>query len=143
MPPANPATMLPVSWAAITEVIAAHSIMPSMPRLMMPLRWTTSSPSTASSSGVDATIASRIESITCVIPPERDQREDHHRLSECGHGRRDAGGPLQLARAACKCAEEKRRDERGARVELREQRDGDSGVAVARGESLEQPVRHA
>src|SRR3954452_14277226 len=58
MPPRKPRITLCVSCAVMTAVIAAVSIIPSMPRLIMPARSTTSSPRTASSSGVDATIAS-------------------------------------------------------------------------------------
>src|SRR5213593_295767 len=133
IPPAKPAIALLVNCAATTEVIAAVSIIPSMPRLIMPARSTTSSPSTASSSGVDATMASRMTSIPGTHPPERDERENHHRLPERGDGRRDVRGALQLAGARCQRAEKNRRGQRGQRMQLAEQRHGDAGVAVAGG----------
>src|SRR6266446_9793626 len=140
MPPANPTNALFVSCAASTDVIAAVSIIPSMPRLMMPLRSTTSSPSTASSSGVEATIASTTASIMRrLLQPQRaeeDEGQDHDGLSERGHGRGNVGGALQLARAGRERAEEECGGQRGQRMELGEQRHGDARVAVSRGEAL-------
>src|SRR5207244_9971284 len=108
-PPTKPTSALSVHCAATTDVIAAASIIPSMPRLIMPARSTTSSPSTASSSGVDATMASSSRSIPGTHPPEGDEGEDHHRLPERGDGGGDAGGALQLAGAGSQRAEENRR----------------------------------
>src|SRR4051812_22096908 len=142
-PPAKPSAMLPVSCVAATAVIAAVSIIPSIPRLIIPARSTTSSPSTASSSGVAATIASSSTSIAGTHPPERDEREDHHRLAEGGDRRRDVRGALQLARAGGQRAEENGRRERGQRMQLRQQRHRDAGVAVAGGEALEEAMCHA
>src|SRR5262249_6529864 len=122
---------------------AAVSIIPSMPRLIMPARSTTSSPSTASSSGVEATIASSSTSIPGTHPPERDEREDHHRLPERGHLRGDARGTLQLAGARGERAEEDRGRQRGQWMQFAEKRDGDAGVSVAGGEALEQSMRDA
>src|SRR5947209_1819738 len=147
MPPANPASTLCVACCASTAVIAAVSIIPSMPRLMMPARCTTISPSTASSSGVEAMIAigsaCRMTSITCAPAPEKNEDEDHDRFAEDRHVRGDAGRSLQLARAGGERAEEDRRRDRRQRMQLRQQRDGDAGVAVAGGEALEQPMRDA
>src|SRR5438067_2703646 len=140
-PPTKPTMTLCVHCVATTEVIAAVSIIPSMPRLIMPARSTTNSPSTASSSGVDATMASRMTSIPGTHPPEGDEGEDHHRLSERGDGRGDVRGALQLSGAGGQRAEENRRGQRGQRMQLSEERHGDAGVAVAGGESLEQPMR--
>src|SRR5258707_4229751 len=144
MPPANPTVALFVSCAASTDVIAAVSIIPSIPRLMMPLRSTTSSPSTASSSGVEATIASTTASIMRPLlqPPraEEDEGQDDDGLSERDDGRRDVGRPLQLTRARGQRAEEERRGERGQRMKLREESDRDTGVAIARGEALEEAM---
>src|SRR5215212_8143354 len=129
MPPAKPSSTLFVACAASTEVMAAASIIPSMPRLMMPLRWTTSSPCTARSSGVAATMASGITSSAASNMLESDQHEDDRGLAEGGHGGGDVGGALQFARAGDQRAEEEGGGERGKRMELREQRHGDPGVA--------------
>src|SRR5262245_44742760 len=142
-PPANPRTTLLVSCVATTVVIAAVSIIPSMPRLIMPARSTTSSPSTARSSGVAATMASSSTSIPGTHPPEGDEGEDHDGLAERGHGGGDVRGALQLARAGGQGAEEERRRERAQRMQLGQQCHGDAGVAVAGRESLEEPVRDA
>src|SRR6185295_578231 len=124
-PPANPTITLPVDCCASTAVIAAVSIIPSMPRLIMPARWTTSSPSTASSSGVDATMAIgsawRMTSITCAPAPEDDEHEDHDGLSERRHVGGDPRRALQFAGAGDERAEEDRRRDRRQRMELREQ----------------------
>src|SRR5216684_3009905 len=110
MPPANPTNALFVSCAASTDVIAAVSIIPSIPMLIIPLRSTTSSPSTASSSGVEATIASATASIMrrLLQPPcaEEDEGKNDDGLSERGHGRGNVGGALQLASAGRERAEE-------------------------------------
>src|SRR5260221_1342744 len=147
MPPANPTVALFVSCAASTDVIAAVSIIPSIPRLMMPLRSTTSSPSTASSSGVEATIASTTASIMrrLLQPPraEEDEGQADDGLSERGHGRGDVDGPLQLVGAGRERAEKECRGQRGQGMELGEQRHGDAGVSVPRGEALEEAMRHA
>src|SRR6202035_2694838 len=99
------------------------------------------SPSTASSRGVAATIASRRMSI---MPrsPEGQDRQDDDRLPERGDRGRDVAGALQLARPGGQRAEEERGSDGGQRMKLREKSDGDSGVAVAGSEALEQPVRH-
>src|SRR5947207_6172405 len=121
-PPANPATTLPVVCCAIAAVIAAVSIIPSMPRLMMPERCTTSSPSTARRSGVDATIAigsaRRMTSITSAPAPEENQYQDHDGLTEDRDIRRNAGRSLQLARAGHERAEENRTRDRAERMQL-------------------------
>src|SRR5260221_974383 len=147
IPPAKPSSALFVTCAARTDVMAAVSIIPSRPRLSRPLRSTTSSPSTARSSGVAATMASTAASIMGRLPQppaaEQDQDEDDHRLPERGHGRGDVRGALQLAGAGGERAEEERRGEGGQRVELPEQGPGDSGIAVSRRESFEEAMRHA
>src|ERR1051325_11810074 len=143
-PPTKPIKTLCVACAARTAVIAAVSIIPSMPRLMMPLRWTTSSPSTARRSGVDATMASGSDctrtSITAAEAPEEDEHEDHDGLAERGHARGDAGAALQLAGSGHERAEEERRGNGRERMQTGEQRHGDAGVAVAGREALEQPM---
>ena len=73
----------------------------------------------------------------------RMQHEDDERLAERRDGGGDVRGALQLARAGDERAEEDRGDDRRERMELREERDGDPGVAVAGGEALEEPVRDA
>src|SRR5688500_14848688 len=98
-PPANPTITLLVNCAAITDVIAATSIIPSMPRLIMPPRWTTSSPSTARRSGIEATSASGTASASSSNTFEDDQHENDHGLRERRHARGDVRGALQLARA--------------------------------------------
>src|SRR5258706_3665581 len=147
MPPAKPRSTLFVSCAASTDVIAAVSIIPSRPRLRMPERSATSSPSTASRRGVAATSAMRIASIMRTLPqapaPEENEGEDDGGLAERRHRRGDAGRPLQLSGARRQRAEEERRAERRQGMELREQRHGDAGVAVAGGEALEETMRHA
>src|SRR5579872_4168692 len=135
--PNTPAMKLPNS----TDVIAATSIVPSMPRLMMPLRWTMTSPSTASSRGVEATMASRSASIACTEAPEGDQHENDGGLAERRHGRGDVRRALQLARTARQRAEKNRGEQRRQRMQLRQKSDRDSGVAVARGEALEESMR--
>src|SRR5438874_640071 len=143
MPPAKPAAMLPVSCVVSAAAIAAASIIPSMPRLMMPLRCTMTSPSTASSSGVDATIASHSASIACMKGSEPKNRQDHDRLAE----RRERGGnvraALQLSRACRQRSEEKCRKQRGEWMELRQKRDRDARVTVARCKTLKQAMRDA
>src|SRR5262249_23307062 len=147
MPPMKPSITLFVSCAASTDVIAAVSIIPSMPRLRMPARSTTSSPSTASSSGVAATIARRAASIMrrLLQPPtaEEDQRENDDGVAGRRYGRGDVRGTWKLAGARRERPEEERGGERRQRMELREQRDGDAGVAVARREALEETMRDA
>src|SRR5215210_6552623 len=147
MPPRNPNAALPVACAVRPAVIAAINIIPSMPRLMMPLRWTTSSPSTARSSGVAARSASGselpIKSTTSSNMFESDEHENHDGLSERGHGGGDVRGALQLARSGDERAEEERRRERSEGMELCEQRHGDAGVAVACSEALEETIRDA
>src|SRR5687768_8681229 len=128
MPPRNPSATLFVSCAARTAVIAATSIIPSMPRLMIPLRCTTSSPCTARSSGVAARIASgralMTRSRSSIFEPN--EHEDHDRLTQRRDAGGDVGGALQLARARDERAEEKCRADCRERVKLREQRDGDA-----------------
>src|SRR5882672_6641103 len=143
MPPRKPIVALCVSCAARTADIADASIIPSMPRLIMPARCTMSSPSTASSSGVAATMAMASISIMSAEAPEEDEREDDDGLAERRHARGDAGRALQLARTGDERAEERRGEDRGQRMQVRQQRDRDAGVAVAGRESLEQPMRDA
>src|SRR5687767_1135931 len=103
------APAIPAAGPASTAHIAATSIIPSMPRLRMPLRCTTSSPCTARSRGVDARSASGIRSASCSYTFESDQNENDHGLAEGGHGGGNVRASLQFTGAGDERAEEDRR----------------------------------
>src|SRR5687767_10563315 len=117
---------IPATGPPSTAHIAATSIIPSTPRLMMPLRCITSSPCTTRSSGVDARSASGIRSAIWSYTFESDQDENHDGLAECGQSGRDVRAPLQLSGPGSHRAEEERRGDAGERMQLRQKRDGDS-----------------
>src|SRR5688572_12017476 len=116
---------IPATGPPSTAHIAATSIIPSTPRLMMPLRCTTSSPCTARSRGVDARSASGIRSAIWSSTFESDQNQDHHRLAERGQRGGDVCASLQLTGTGDDRTEKDRRGDAAQRMQLGEERDGD------------------
>ena len=122
---------------------------------MIPARSTTTSPSAASASGVavrtvasrnavaGALIASRRRSRPTAHASERDERENDARFDDRDDDRRNARVALHRRRSRLERAEQNAGHDHAARVQSREQRDGDRRVAVSGRDVLVERVRHA
>ena len=119
-------------------------IAPSRPMLITPLRSVTHSPSAASASGVAVRTAAARKSSSGVIMPVLLRRllaaravtgndeQDEHRFHHVHERDRHTGVALHGVAAGLQRTEEHRRADHAERVQPREQRHGDGGVAVAR-----------
>src|SRR5258705_10786871 len=120
-PAARPSTGLPVCAATANPTHAPHSIWPSTPRLTMPTRWVSVSPSVTIISGVDdRSIAaahepatSKVSSATVGTPSSRqaagtEGRDEQQALQDRRAGARDLGIELQCIAGGDQSADQNR-----------------------------------
>src|SRR5580658_1581529 len=148
IPAQAPSVVLPLRTAAAKPQDAPITIMPSTPRLSTPARSTTSSPSAAMRSGVDAVMTvSRIASRSTVSHPRPrcyeadaigDERvagehvEEQHALEDLGEVERHMQRDLRGLAAEIGQGEGKPGQQDADRIEPAEKGDDDRGEAIAR-----------